>query len=41
MTMWVSVETPRKMLRAEGRLPPQAGGAEYVTELTRIGAAEE
>ncbi|NBB91989.1 MAG: alpha/beta fold hydrolase [Gammaproteobacteria bacterium] len=41
MTMWVSVETPRKMLRAEGRLPPQAGGAEYVTELTRIGAAGE
>ncbi|WP_376694505.1 S9 family peptidase [Wenzhouxiangella sp. EGI_FJ10409] len=37
LTMWVSVEPPRMVLRAEGKLPAQMGGGEYSTELTRVG----
>jgi dipeptidyl aminopeptidase/acylaminoacyl peptidase len=39
MTMWVSTETPRKVLRVEGKLPAQMGGGDYTTELT--GTADE
>ncbi|WP_376694627.1 S9 family peptidase [Wenzhouxiangella sp. EGI_FJ10305] len=37
LTMWVSAEPPRMVLRAEGKLPAQMGGGEYSTELTRVG----
>jgi len=37
MTMWVSAEAPRMVLRAEGKLPPQMGGGSYGTELTATG----
>ena len=34
MTIWVSKDTPRMVLRADGNLPPQMGGGAYTTELT-------
>jgi len=37
LTLWVSTETPRIMLRAAGKLPAQMGGGEYSTELTSVG----
>ena len=37
LTMWVSAEPPRKVLRAEGKLPAQMGGGDYKTELTGVG----
>ncbi|WP_220336948.1 MULTISPECIES: alpha/beta fold hydrolase [unclassified Wenzhouxiangella] len=36
LTLWVSAEPPRMMLRAEGKLPAQMGGGDYSTELTRV-----
>ncbi len=33
-TIWIGDESPRMLLRAEGRLPEEMGGAEFVTELT-------
>nr|WP_220338328.1 alpha/beta fold hydrolase [Wenzhouxiangella sediminis] len=37
MTMWVSTETPRKVLKVEGKLPPQMGGGDYTTVYTGTG----
>ncbi|QKK01350.1 MAG: alpha/beta fold hydrolase [Pseudomonadota bacterium] len=37
LTLWVSAEPPRMVLRAAGHLPAQMGGGEYRTELTRAG----
>lgn len=37
VTLWVSAEPPRMVLRATGKLPAQMGGGEYRTELTRVG----
>ncbi|NEZ04347.1 alpha/beta fold hydrolase [Wenzhouxiangella sp. XN201] len=37
MTLWVTTETPRKVLRVQGELPAQMGGGEYNTELTGVG----
>lgn len=37
MQVWVSVATPRQMLRIEGSLPAQMGGGSYHTELTGTG----
>lgn len=34
MTLWVSAELPRVLLRTAGRLPAQMGGGSYVTELS-------
>ncbi|MFP4207351.1 MAG: S9 family peptidase [Wenzhouxiangella sp.] len=33
-TLWLDQSTPRTTLKAEGRLPPQMGGAAYTTVLT-------
>ncbi len=37
LTLWVSAEAPRMVLRAEGKLPAQMGGGDYSTELIRVG----
>ena len=34
-TVWLDQEAPRTVIRAEGRLPAQMGGAAYTTELTQ------
>lgn len=35
-TLWITEETPRRVVRAESELPPQAGGGTAVTELVSI-----
>ena len=35
-TYWISDQTPRLLLRAEGRLPAEMGGTPFTTELTRV-----
>ncbi|MFW5927337.1 MAG: DUF3108 domain-containing protein, partial [Wenzhouxiangella sp.] len=37
LTLWVSADAPRKVLRAEGKLPAAMGGGEYTTVLTATG----
>jgi hypothetical protein len=37
LSIWVSAEAPRTVLRTEGKLPPQMGGGEYNTVLTGTG----
>ena len=32
-TLWVSQDSPRKLLKAQGNLPPAMGGAGFTTEL--------
>ena len=32
--VWVHSDSPWQIIRVEGRLPPQMGGAEFTTELT-------
>jgi len=36
-TVWISNDTPRKVIRIEGRLPAQMGGGSYSTSLTSTG----
>lgn len=35
-TLWITEETPRRVVEAESELPPQAGGGTAVTELVSI-----
>lgn len=35
-TLWITEETPRRVVKAESELPPQAGGGTAVTELVSI-----
>jgi dipeptidyl aminopeptidase/acylaminoacyl peptidase len=37
LTMWVSKETPRMVVKTEGKLPAQMGGGDYSTVLTGRG----
>jgi dipeptidyl aminopeptidase/acylaminoacyl peptidase len=34
MQLWLTVESPRRIVRMAGQLPPEAGGGSYMTELT-------
>jgi dienelactone hydrolase/predicted DNA-binding protein (UPF0251 family) len=40
MTMWISTETPRMVLKTEGKLPAQMGGGDYTTVLTGTGGED-
>ncbi|MFU8896242.1 MAG: alpha/beta fold hydrolase [Gammaproteobacteria bacterium] len=39
-TLWISTELPHKLVRIEGKLPPQMGGGDYTTELKSFTAPE-